>query len=814
MTSLSSPEHPHAELGALNPEKLGNPDVVERSIVHIHEVEAMVTETLDLVPGSAEAEANTDEALVYMAESTDASSDATQGEMEAAITDVLIKSEIELEEGVPAEETPVWVLENDGYDQDVRRSLLTLAESQATLPGSDVEISRSLTDELDTLSAHPIMAEPGTVEYVAQPKSAESAKQLAETLRSSKDTITVQTSIDMSPDEKTQYASASGIAASEVGGYQNLGNQSQDIRRLTELTKTGAPYKSSQTERISFVKNEAQGKTDVVYRFGAGAYKDDLGRPGNQLTMSFQLGEAEAATLYQQLETEPTSIQSMLEMQLGAIGVAGRVGGSIEAARVAESMHMFNIEEYAADGTRMRSEQISSVPKYETESLGVEALSEAELADAKVFAQRWIYTEGGELAMNPMGAYTVGENARSLLESGAFTDDAELKTLVDAQVETLHARHTADTADIHARLEGMRATRETIPEDFRGGIDAAIATLTAKAGVEMGDDAHLKRTEVVQQVTEVLARRERELLTKAIEQRIAQDKVPWTMPGSEVPNDQMDWFKVGYENIIRQETEPSPDDVFTIARPMSGIRAPEDIALLAASGIDFAATHKVTRQDLQESGVFFVNRIGDGEQPILGVAIPDPDSPTGFFDAGSRSVLTKTEFDKVYAYQQEHGYGIDGADPTDVQMDMIAFGMRHEMRARGIKKTVHPGSRVNKYHQVFSPFVDSGYRVQGGRGLEGYVEDTEEAPLFGKGQLRMNEITVHLVNAHPDYPGLSEMFDEKAAHDQKYMSAGEYMKIYQAPPTPEDALFSLSHGIKTNREQAWVGPLSRIALDY
>ncbi|MNT94882.1 hypothetical protein D3C72_2366530 [compost metagenome] len=68
-------------------------------------------------------------------------------------------------------------------------------------------------------------------------------------------------------------------------------------------------------------------------------------------------------------------------------------------------------------------------------------------------------------------------------------------------------------------------------------------------------------------------------------------------------------------------------------------------------------------------------------------------------------------------------------------------------------------------------------------------------------------MTMYLVNGHPEYPGVSEMFDEdKVAHDQKYMSAGEFVHTYyQLPPTPEDVLQSMKYNLPTKRELVWGG---------
>jgi len=298
------------------------------------------------------------------------------------------------------------------------------------------------------------------------------------------------------------------------------------------------------------------------------------------------------------------------------------------------------------------------------------------------------------------------------------------------------------------------------------------------------------------------AQLEKQNLLTAMHQRIGSNRFPWTAPGAELP----DYVRQGLQEVHKDFTEPPealPGDVFKVAPPIkkfegSNRYAPEDEALLQTAGVQ-QDTLQFTREQLQRSGVFFLNRVGGGEQPLFGVPIPDPDAPGGFFNVQDRSFLTRPEFEKVYRYQQEQAYGLEAHhDPADIQVDMAAFAVLPSPRQRDMhKQGGFGGGRENKYGQARSPFVDLGFVVD--HGVEAQVYDNEG---FGR---RMNTLTIHLVNAHPDYPGLSEMFDpDTTAHDQQYMSAGEFADYFYVPPPDEDQAFgSLRYGLQTRRENAW-----------
>ena len=279
--------------------------------------------------------------------------------------------------------------------------------------------------------------------------------------------------------------------------------------------------------------------------------------------------------------------------------------------------------------------------------------------------------------------------------------------------------------------------------------------------------------------------------------RIAANELPWTMPYSELNKDTNDALRRYFDAILYQDIPPMPDDILHI----NAFRTDDDERLLG--GLVERHTQSgdtgYTREELQAAGVFFINKIGEGEQPIFGVPIPDAKSEGGLFDPSRRAVLTKEEFEKIYRYQQENEYGAGlDVDFADVQKDMLMFATMATTRGKGWKP-YGGNNRENKYHQTWSPFIDSGFRVTLSMGSEF---------MDGDGvSWRINTIPIHLANAHPEYPGVSEMFSEHVAHDQRYIGVGEFVKNYYiAPPTEQEAKDAVIWGGPTRREQVWTKP--------
>lgn len=422
--------------------------------------------------------------------------------------------------------------------------------------------------------------------------------------------------------------------------------------------------------------------------------------------------------------------------------------------------------------------------------------------DMRKAGRDWQYDKGGSLQESGSGQVAFANQAYEEVQRQGRVDDQGLAYIMAHEVDRLRDAGASLNARDKASLEhinGLIETRGAIPQ-----LEAARADILRSINSRVEPEQLQTHPDIRARVQTELTGREKERLERQINERIEADKLPWTMPNSHIPQEMLSILETIYEGTIAQESEPSPNDVFRIPPPMKRFEdaqyAPQDEILLAAAGLAGRNGMEFTREELQRAGVFFVNRVGGGEQPIFGVPVP------GLEDLPDRTFLTREEFEKVYTYQQEHDYGVGDSDPADVQTDMMVYIAMANGRGSGVRKGSGVGNaREKKYGQTRSPFVDQGYLIT--ESMETYVH----AP--GKGGQRMNTMTMHLANGHPDYPGVSEMFDEdKVAHDQKYMSTGEFVRTYYQPlPTAEDVLLSMKYGLPTKRELAWAGPQSQEA---
>lgn len=140
--------------------------IVAKSIRDIEALEKSVIERTGVEPGSAEAVRETDSALVYIAEETIKSPQHGVEEKNDALDDVVIETALEIEQGIRAFDTPVATMEDDGFGSDLNEIVTRLHTSHATLP-SGHEAAPLVMRAIDELTEHPIMSEPGEVEYVS-----------------------------------------------------------------------------------------------------------------------------------------------------------------------------------------------------------------------------------------------------------------------------------------------------------------------------------------------------------------------------------------------------------------------------------------------------------------------------------------------------------------------------------------------------------------------------------------------------------------------------------------------------------------------
>ncbi len=418
----------------------------------------------------------------------------------------------------------------------------------------------------------------------------------------------------------------------------------------------------------------------------------------------------------------------------------------------------------------------------------------------------WQYDKAGNLTPKPIGSLNHGNTANTVTGAAGRVENAGVAHTMAIAVDKLRDQGMSGQGVLQSQLDNINniaATRGVTP-----AMESARQGVLSKMDSAVNPVVLANHNEVSSAVKGHISDLEKAALEQRVQKRIEADRYPWTMPNIEIPADTLEGIKTVHEIMTVAHNEPESTDKFRIPIPMynEGRYAPDDEILLQKSGI---STHgrglDYTRGELQDAGVFFINRVGAGEQPILGVPIPDLDSEGGVFNVSERTFLTREEFEKVYEYQQEHGYGIGGLDASDVQLDMLVFAVRPEQRRPTTHKDYGFGSRENKYGIARSPFVDSGVEISSG------VEPSVEDDAFGGGhaERRINTMSLHIMNGHPDYPGLSEMFDPVTAdHDQRYMSPGEYTRMYyHSLPNSEQVLRSMQTGIPTARERAWVGAL-------
>ena len=432
--------------------------------------------------------------------------------------------------------------------------------------------------------------------------------------------------------------------------------------------------------------------------------------------------------------------------------------------------------------------------------------------ELRAMSNRWRH-EGGSLVERNFSAIERSTQASRVIESSGYVGDKGLEATVHAATGALEATAALNNTKLQKEIDHLAGLIESriqagseIPAPMQAAKDALEARISTAGDVS-------KHPSVIAAVRQELADQEKHALQEQIEARLHADELPWTMPDAQIPADMMDGIRVTYESMFTQESILSDSDQIKVAPPMENFEratqyTPEDEALLATGGIDLSSRgsgvqpNHFTRGELKAANVFFVNRLGAGEQAIFGIPIPDAQSEGGIFNVQDRSFLTEEEFKKVYDYQQANGYGLDGKSPRDVQTDMMMYAIRPESRSAVTPlKGSGFSTRENKYNDARSPFVDSGFSLK--HGVETY------APMPDGTKQRINTMTIHMVG-HEKYPGISEMFDPATVdHGQMYMSAGEFIRnFYVPPPTEEEALLAMqSNGGRTARERSWVGPL-------
>lgn len=415
--------------------------------------------------------------------------------------------------------------------------------------------------------------------------------------------------------------------------------------------------------------------------------------------------------------------------------------------------------------------------------------------------------EDANLVAGPLAEHGHNQQASTLLNQEGPLPNSDMTHFIglalnkqwDVQLEALPEKQAAIT-----RTEAVLAN-DKIHQSMRDQLENILEIQQKDAALSADVNNQTVRSGIYREVRTEVGEQEKQAIETEVKARIDADKLPWTAPNIRLPEGVMEAIKDIHRGLV-EPPEALPSDKFKVALPMKhfegpGGYSPQDVALLEQAGVN-PASSLFTREELKHANVFFLNRVGGGEQPIFGLPIPDPNKPGEFFNVQDRCFLTREEFQMVYDYQQANDYSLEpGQDAADVQMDMIMFAVLPDVRSDNDKRNNYDmrkgygsAGRENKYGQVRSPFIDSGFLVENGI----------ETSILGYGR-RMNTTTIHLTNGHPEYPGVSEMCDpNNVAHDQRYLTVAEFTEKFYVPlTTEEDAFNSLRNNLPTKREQAW-----------
>jgi len=172
---------------------------------------------------------------------------------------------------------------------------------------------------------------PSNPETGQNPEQRIREEMLSNILQQSEGSVAVYTSMDLSPEERagmlevqqSRGGSPAEILSSDKGGWQNYGEQPIPSELpLREVYESRQKYSTPDEYESVFFKGNQDGTKTVVYEFRHPSFKDDTGRPGNKLTVSFTLPEQSAANLSEALHTAPGLINQVVEKQLSAVGLS------------------------------------------------------------------------------------------------------------------------------------------------------------------------------------------------------------------------------------------------------------------------------------------------------------------------------------------------------------------------------------------------------------------------------------------------------------------------------------------------------------
>ncbi len=419
--------------------------------------------------------------------------------------------------------------------------------------------------------------------------------------------------------------------------------------------------------------------------------------------------------------------------------------------------------------------------------------------DGLSMAKRWAFDDKDDLVVRPHSLSYFQELARECLDTG------DLGVLESVGVPTIdNSAMIQRYTDTIARLEELLQGKMTDAQQNR--IQKQYSHIKDKLDAAMSTHQQIDFQATHQAIVEQLMAQEKQKLELLIHDRRESNRYPWTIPGHEtIPADAMEKIVQLNQCLLGDRLESyDANDYASVADQIyipGQVDDPEGMQRLASRGVKSHGYWKnFRRSELSQVGVAFVNTVGEGEQRVFGRPIPDDTQPDGQLHLERRAYLTREELDKVYRYQQEHGYTVGDYDPRDVVQDMIMLDVQRSLPRHG-SVLLEGSERIDKYGPTSSLFVDSpGGELPGTFG---------GAVTIGGERYRISAVTASLMVDKCDlYPeGLSEMYDPKhVAWDQRYMTAGDYVKYLYIPlPTERDVLQALVTGKPTARERAWCG---------
>lgn len=305
----------------------------------------------------------------------------------------------------------------------------------------------------------------------------------------------------------------------------------------------------------------------------------------------------------------------------------------------------------------------------------------------------------------------------------------------------------------------------------------------------------------------------------------------------------IDSRKLSFFERLKAEEALSPKDNEIIHVQNLSIDS-EEFKYLQSAGIEKNALQKgqISRAELLRSGYIFLNKIGNGEKPILSGIVTSLDTQESIH-LSNKTLLTKAELNAVIEYQRNNSehFVLDKVHNDEVRKDMMDFFQEAMSACDGVKDrateifnmalkkiledSAYTEEDKNKLKVLFT-YLDneqnsgmklgffiqsclSGVGLAKARGIPVEVFQARLSALKGapspfldsgyhfdinyditlypddpQKTKRLNMVVVHLLSR-----GLNEMGSSlNNSHDQRYITAAEYVEEVLSRKNNEDVL--------------------------